>query len=128
MPAKIGAMDAMEYYGLEAPGRASTQFGMPRLGPDNRIDSLFYICSHTCMTRIDEESLSLHLEVALAGAAPELLGDLADADRRRRSIAVADVARHLAERLRCFDIWCEEAGTRLQSQPSLFPDDLRPVG
>lgn len=80
------------------------------------------------MTRIDQESLSLHLEVALAGAAPELLGDLADADRHRRSVAVADVARHLAERLRCFDIRCEEAGTRLQSQPSLFPDDLRPIG
>lgn len=80
------------------------------------------------MTRLDEESLSLHLEVALAGAAPELLGDLADADRRRRSIAVADIARHLAERLRCFDIRCEETGTRFQSHPSLFPDYLGPIG
>jgi len=89
---------------------------------------MFHVCSHIGITRLDEESLSLHLEVALAGAAPELLGNLADADRRRRSIAVADIARHLAERLRCFDIRCEEAGTSLRDQPSLFSHDLGPMG
>ena len=80
------------------------------------------------MARIDEEALSLHLEVALAGTAPRLLDDLSNPDRCRRSAAVADVARQLAERLRCFDIRCEEAGSRLQSQASLFPDDMRPIG
>jgi hypothetical protein len=80
------------------------------------------------MTRLDEELLSLHLEVALAGAAPELLGDLVDADRHRRRIAVADVARHLAGRLRCFDIRCEESGSPVQAHPSLFPNDLGPIG
>ena len=80
------------------------------------------------MVRIDEESLSLHLEVALAGAAPELLGDLVDADRQRRNMAVADVARHLAERLRCFDIRCEELGSPIPAHPSLFPQDLGPIG
>jgi hypothetical protein len=80
------------------------------------------------MNRLDDETLSLHLEVALAGAAPDLLGDLANPDRRRRSTAVADVARHLAERLRCFDIRSEETGAYLQAQPSLFPQDLGPIG
>ncbi|RHW16860.1 hypothetical protein D1610_14210 [Sphingomonas gilva] len=80
------------------------------------------------MMRIDEEALSLHLEVALAGTAPELLSDLTEADCWRRRIAVADVARHLAERLRCFDIRCEEMGSPHQGHPSLFPHDLGPIG
>jgi hypothetical protein len=41
-----------------------------------------------------------------------------------RSVAVADVARHRAERL----IQCEEAGMWRQGQPSPYPDDLRPIG
>lgn len=79
------------------------------------------------MTRIDEDSLALHLEVALTGTAPELLGNLADADRRQRSIAVADIARHLAERLRCFEFLYNEPVVSIESQPSLFPDDLGPL-
>jgi len=80
------------------------------------------------MTRIDEEALSLHLEVALAGTAPRLLGDLSNPDRYRRSAAVADIARQLAERLRCFDFQFDEAGFRSSAQASLFPSDLGPMG
>lgn len=80
------------------------------------------------MTRIDDDALSLHLEVALAGAAPDLLEGLADSDRYRRSAAAADVARHLAERLRCFEFRCEEAGARIAAQPTLFPEDVGPIG
>lgn len=79
------------------------------------------------MTRLDENTLSLHLEVALAVAAPGLLDDLAHSDSHRRREAVADVARHLAERLRCFDIRDVESGARLAAHPSLFPDDLGPM-
>jgi hypothetical protein len=78
--------------------------------------------------RIDEDTLSLHLEVALTGAASALLDGLAHPDRYRRSTAAADVARHLAERMRCFDIRCAEAPMRTASHPSLFPDDLGPIG
>lgn len=80
------------------------------------------------MTRLDEESLSLHLEVALAGAAPELLKGLADSDHYRRSAAASDVARHLAERLRCFEFLCEEGSARPQAHPTLFPEDVGPIG
>lgn len=79
------------------------------------------------MTRLEEESLSLHLEVALAGASPMLLDGLTDPDRRRRSNAAANIARHLAERLRCFDIRCEETGWHNDAHPPLFPDDLGPM-
>jgi len=78
--------------------------------------------------RIDEDTLSHHLEVALTGAAPALLDGLTHPDRYRRSTAAADVARHLAERLRCFDIRCADTPTRTTSHPSLFPDDLGPIG
>lgn len=80
------------------------------------------------MARLGEDSLSLHLEVALSGAAPELLKGLADTDRHRRSSAVVDIARHLAERLRCFDIRFDKPSLRLSAQPSLFPQDLGPIG
>lgn len=80
------------------------------------------------MARIDEEALSLHLEVALAGTAPRLLGDLSNPDRYRRGAAVAIVAHQLAERLRCFDIQFDEPGLRSSAQPSLFPPDLGPLG
>jgi hypothetical protein len=80
------------------------------------------------MTRIDNDILSTHIEVALAGAAPELLDDLADADRVRRRIAVVRIAHHLAERLRCFDIRSSELDGDGRAQPSLFPQDLGPIG
>lgn len=79
------------------------------------------------MTRIDEDTLSLHLEVSLSGAAPGLLSGLADPDRCLRHAAVADLARHLAERLRCFDIRDEDMISRSNAHPSLFTD-LGPLG
>lgn len=80
------------------------------------------------MTRIDEDALSLHLEVALSGAAPAMLDGLADPDRRRRHVAVAGLARHLMQRLRCFDIESADQAMRPDRQPSLFPPDLGPLG
>jgi hypothetical protein len=80
------------------------------------------------MTRIDEDTLSLHLEVALAGVAPGLLDGLADPDRRRRNGAVTDLARHLTERLRCFDIQSAEQTAHPAGHPSLFPRDIGPLG
>jgi hypothetical protein len=79
------------------------------------------------MIRIDEESLVLHFGVALAAAAPDLLDGLADPDNYRRRAASADVARHLAERMRCFDIRCDDVHP-CRTQPSLFPNDLGPIG
>lgn len=80
------------------------------------------------MTRVDEKILALHLEVALCGAAPSLLDGLATADGHRRHVAVTEMARHLVERLRCFEFRSEEGGRLAQAQPALFPDDLGPIG
>lgn len=79
------------------------------------------------MTRIDDDTLSHHLEVAISGAAPTLLGGLADTDNRRRHAAVADLARYLTDRLGCFDIQGEDAIMRSARHPSLFAD-LGPLG
>ena len=54
------------------------------------------------MSRVDDEALALHLEVALSTAAPSLLDDLADTDWRRRQTAAGEIARQLVDRLRCF--------------------------
>ncbi|MDF0491081.1 hypothetical protein PX699_22810 [Sphingobium sp. H39-3-25] len=64
--------------------------------------------------------------MTLFGAAPALLDGLTDPDRRQRHAATTNLARHIAERLRCFDIRSEEAGARY-CQPALFPDDLGPI-
>lgn len=80
------------------------------------------------MARIDDDALTLHLEVALAVASPSLVGDLQHGDRYRRSIAVATLARHLAERLQCFDIALDDGQGGRFEQPSLFPDCVRPIG
>jgi hypothetical protein len=80
------------------------------------------------MTRIDDDTLALHLEVALAGAAASLLDDLAAPDWRRRRAAAADMAQHLVQRLGCFDIRCREDGIASGRQPSLLPGDLGPLG
>lgn len=79
------------------------------------------------MSRVDDDTLSLHLEVALSTAAPSLLDGLAGGDRRRRHAAIGEVVRQLVERLRCFDISGDAMG-RLVDQPSLFPEDLGPIG
>lgn len=80
------------------------------------------------MNRIDDDTLSLHLQVSLSGAMPALLDGLADPDRCRRRAAMANLARHLAERLRCFDIRDEDAVIRSTEHPSLFPRDIGPLG
>jgi len=78
------------------------------------------------MARLDDDMLSLHLEVTLSGAAPALLSGLADPDRRQRHAAIGGLGRHIVERLRCFDIQSEETGSK-PDQPGLFPDDLGPI-
>lgn len=78
------------------------------------------------MMRIDEDALSLHLEVALASTPRDLLDDLGNIDRHRHNLAVAALARQLAERLRCFDFQFDEARTPAV-QPALFLD-MGPIG
>ena len=80
------------------------------------------------MANLDQDSLSLHLEVALSGATPVLLSELQHADQRCRARAVEQLARHLAERLRCCEFRWEEDLAHVRAQPSLFPDDLGPIG
>jgi len=80
------------------------------------------------MARVDDDTLSLHLEVGLATAPPSLLNDLADNDWRRRQVAVGEIARQLVDRLRCFDIQSERGEARIISQPMLFPPDMEPLG
>jgi hypothetical protein len=79
------------------------------------------------LSRVDDDTLSLHLEVALSTAPPFLLDRLTDADRHRRHAAVSEIARQLVDRLRCFDIGGSEMG-HSAGQPSLFPEDLGPIG
>ncbi|WP_184154140.1 hypothetical protein [Sphingobium lignivorans] len=80
------------------------------------------------MTRVDDDMLSLHLEVALSTAAPSLLDSLTDSDRRRRHAAVGEIVRQLVERLRCFDIRAERDETGVSRQRLLFPPDMGPLG
>lgn len=56
------------------------------------------------MARLGDDSLALHLEVALSGAASGLLDNLTAPDRRQRHATVGEFARQLVERLRCFAI------------------------
>ncbi|SLJ91172.1 hypothetical protein SAMN06295987_1011332 [Novosphingobium mathurense] len=79
------------------------------------------------MTRVDDESLALHLEVALSTAPPSMLGGLLDPDRRQRHAAIGEITRELVERLRCFDIRYEDGRIACGRQPALFPDDLGPI-
>lgn len=79
------------------------------------------------MSRVDADTLSLHLEVALSTAAPLLLGGLADSDWRRRHAAIGEIVRQLVERLCCFDIRTEEGEPPMLRHPSLFPD-IGPLG
>ncbi|QDC37220.1 hypothetical protein [Sphingobium fuliginis] len=80
------------------------------------------------MTRVDDDILALHLEVALSTAPPSLLSGLVDPDRRQRHEAIGEIMRQLVERLRCFDILGESAIMRSACQPSLFPRDIGPLG
>ena len=80
------------------------------------------------MTRVDDDTLSLHLEVALFTAAPSLLGGLTDSDRRRRHAAVGEIVRQLVDRLQCFDIRAERDEICVSGQRLLFPTDMGPLG
>lgn len=80
------------------------------------------------MTRIDDETLAFHLEVALATTAPPVLDRLGDPDRQRRSAAIGEIARQLVERLRCFDIRTEQRDRLMSLHPTLFPSDMEPLG
>ena len=80
------------------------------------------------MTRVDDDTLSLHLEVALSTAAPSLLDGLTASDRYRRHAAVGEIVRQLMDRLRCFDIRADDARGRYEEQALLFPHDLGPMG
>lgn len=80
------------------------------------------------MTRVDDDTLSLHLEVALATASPALFDDLADSDRWKRHAAIGEIARQIVERLRCFEIRNESSRWSNDAQACLFPSDLGPIG
>lgn len=79
---------------------------------------LFYSMA---MLRVDEDSLALHLEVSLATAEPALVTNIRYGDAVARRRATAELARHLAMRLRCYDILADEAAARSDTLP-LFPD------
>jgi len=73
------------------------------------------------MKRIDDDILATHLEVALAIAPTVGLAGLENVDRSARSAAIARLASHLADRLRCFEIFDDDEDEKLE-HPLLFPD------
>lgn len=79
------------------------------------------------MDRIADDILMTHLEVALA-VAPELtLAGLNAVDPRAQRSARVDLARHLVERMRGFEI-SGEVYPPGPSQSCLFAGDLSPIG
>jgi len=60
------------------------------------------------MRRLDDEALTLHLEVALSAAAPALISDLQHTDSYRRRTATSTLARQLVQRMSCFEILSED--------------------
>ncbi|MEP6784550.1 MAG: hypothetical protein ABI898_02295 [Sphingomonadales bacterium] len=74
------------------------------------------------MDRIDPDTLATHLEVALTCTPPDTLMDLQDMDGRRRRKATAILARHLAERLGCFEFIFEGGARTPVGQGALFPE------
>jgi len=80
------------------------------------------------MIRVDDDTLSLHLEVAFSTAAPSVLDGLANPDRRQRQEAIGEIVRQLVERLRCFDIRTERDEICVPEQRLLFPADMSPLG
>lgn len=79
------------------------------------------------MSRIADDVLLTHLEVALAVAPePTLAGLNADDPRAQRSARV-DLARHLVERMRGFVIE-DDGNAGGDIQPWLFPGDVAPIG
>lgn len=72
------------------------------------------------MKRIDLDALATHLEVALSCAPVDTLSALQDTDRQRRRRATFTLAQHLADRMGCFDITCDDLGEDVEKQTSLF--------
>lgn len=79
------------------------------------------------MSRIADEILLTHIEVALAVASEATLVGLGADDPRTQRNARLDLARHLVERMQGLEI---EGGTNAgrSSQPTLFPGDPSPIG
>lgn len=82
---------------------------------------VLYLFYSAAMLRVDEDSLALHLEVSLATAEPALVNNIRCGDAGARRRATAELARHLAMRLRCYDILADETAARPDTLP-LFPD------
>lgn len=72
------------------------------------------------MSRIDSEALAHHIEVALAVTPSIVRTALQERDDAVRRAATSRLARHLAERLDCFDIEFAEWQAPAADQPSLF--------
>ncbi len=72
------------------------------------------------MTRIDPDALAIHLEVALSCAPVDTLAALQDTDGQRRRRATYTLAKHLADRLGCFEITVDGLGDDVGKQASLF--------
>jgi len=88
---------------------------------------MFHICSQVAMNRIADDILLTHLEVALAMAPEMTLAGLNAADPRAQRSARVDLAQHLVERMRGFEISgevCQSGGDK----SCLFPGDLSPIG
>ena len=69
------------------------------------------------MHTITDSALAVHLEAALAVAPERTLVDLQHPDSRRRRCATVELARHLADRLGCYEFRFEDAEGE---QPGLF--------
>lgn len=74
------------------------------------------------MSRIDSEALAHHIEVALTVTPSIVLTGLQERDGVVRRAATARLARHLADRLDCFDIEFAEWQPPVAEQPSLFAE------
>ncbi len=79
------------------------------------------------MTRIADEILFTHIEVAIAIASEATLVGLGADDPRTQRNSRVDLARHLVERMQGLEIEGEGNAGR-SSQPTLFPGDLSPMG
>ena len=79
------------------------------------------------MSRIADEILFTHIEVALAVASEATLVGLGADDPRTQRNARVDLARHLVERMQGLEIEGEGNAGR-SSQPTLLPGDLSPMG
>jgi hypothetical protein len=84
------------------------------------------VCSHyvliVFMSRIDSAALAHHIEVALTVTPSTVLTGLQERDGAVRRAATARLARHLADRLDCFDIEFADWQPPVAEQPSLFAE------